>query len=94
MSRAQKADEAAGMFRAMEFATAYATQTGDPSAFDHIDVDVAMPEIMSINAVPERWKRSADMIEALREQRAQAAQQQKMIEAAPAASSMMKTLQG
>ncbi|RJO61600.1 MAG: phage head-tail adapter protein [Dehalococcoidia bacterium] len=91
LSRAQKAEEAAGMFRAMEFATAYATQTGDPSAFDHIDVDIAMPEIMTINAVPERWKRSAESIQALREQRAQTQQTQQMIEAAPAVSSVIKT---
>lgn len=90
LSRAQRAEEASGMFRSIEFATAHANVTGDPAAFDHINVDVAMPEIMTIHAVPERWKRTAEEVKAIREQRAQQQQTQQMIEAAPAMSSVIK----
>lgn len=93
LSRAQKAEEAAGMFRSIEFAVAHANVTQDPSAFDHIDIDVAMPEIMTINAVPERWKRSAAQIEEIRQDRTEQMQMDKMIEAAPAAAGLAKVAQ-
>ena len=85
LTRAQRAEEAAGMYRALEFATAHTNATGDLAAWDHIDIDEAMPEIMSISGVPEKWKRSNKAIETIRKQRDQQAQVQQAIEAAPAA---------
>jgi len=91
LSRAQKAEEASGLFRTIEFATQFSNVTGDPSPFDHIDIDEAMPAIMGINAVPERWKRGEKDIESVRQQRAEQAQMQQMIEAAPSLASAAKT---
>ena len=84
LSRAQRAEEASGMFRSLEFATAHANVSGDVSVFDHFDMDIAVPEVMAINAVPERWKRSIEDVAAIREGRAEQAEQQQAVEAAPA----------
>jgi len=94
LSRAQKAEEAGGLFRAIELATTYANVTGDQAPFDWINMDEAMPEVMVINAVPERWKRSKDDVEERREARAEAAQTQQMIDAAPAAAGLAKAAGG
>jgi len=93
LSRAQKAEEAAGLFRYMDFATVYAQSTGDQSPFDHIDIDEVSPEMMTINAVPEKWKREGKAVETLRKVRAEQQQIQQAIEAAPAAAGVMKAAQ-
>jgi hypothetical protein len=93
LSRAQRAEEAAGLFRSMEFMSAYAQNTGDTSVFDHIDVDSAVPDIMAINAVPVKWRQSVDAIVASRTQRAKAAEEQQVIDALPAAAGMAKAQQ-
>lgn len=90
LSRAQKAEEASGLFRAVEFATNFATVTQDPSAFDHIDIDAAMPDLMAINAVPMRWQRGEKDIQQIRQGRQQQANDQQAIDAMPAVAGMMK----
>jgi len=92
LSRAQRAEEASGLFRSIEFATAHANVTQDPSAFDWIDIDKAMPAVMEINGVPASWQKSMDDVLALRENRNQQQQVQQMIEAAPAAAGIMKAV--
>jgi len=84
LSRAQRAEEATGLFRSLEFATNYANVSGDPSVFDYFNMDEAIPELMRINAVPERWKRADKEIKGIRQGRQEQAQQQQAIEAAPA----------
>jgi hypothetical protein len=90
LSRAQRAEEAAGMFRYMEWAERYTAATQNPAPYDHINVDSAAPEIMNINAVPVKWQNSADQIEAIREGRAAAQRQQQAVEAAPAVAGLAK----
>jgi len=92
LSRAQRAEEAAGLFRTIEFAATYANVTQDPSAFDWIDIDTAMPQVMEINGVPAAWRKSMDQVMSEREGRNQQAQQAQMIEAAPAAAQLIKAV--
>lgn len=90
LSRAQRAEEAAGLMRTLETALNIAGQTGNSAPLDHFDWDTIIPDLSDINAVPARWRLSMDKIEAIRQGRAQQQQQQQMIQAAPAAAAMMK----
>lgn len=94
LARAQRAEQGAGLFRTVEFATAMANATQDPSVFDHIDMDAAMPALMDINAVPITWQRGQDAIEEIREGRNQQAAQQQLLEAAPAMAGVLKAVGG
>jgi hypothetical protein len=94
LSRAQKAEEASGFMRTMEFALTHANATQSPDALDWLDVDAAIPEIAEIQAVPARWIASAEKVAAIREGRAQARQTQTMVDAAPAGAALMKTMMG
>ena len=90
LSRAQKAEEAAGLFRTVDWLTNTINITQDPSPLDHIDFDAAVPDILDIQAVPIRWQRSLDRVQEIREGRAQAAEQRQVVEAAPALASVAK----
>lgn len=90
LSRAQRAEEAAGLMRTLESLINVANVTGNPAPLDHFDWDVITPDLADINAVPVKWRLGMDKIAAIREGRAQQAQQQQMIQAAPAAAAMMK----
>jgi len=90
LSRAQRAEEATGLMRLMEWASAHVQITGDPSPLDWVDWDAALPELADISAVPFRWMRNMKGVEELRASRAQQQQMQTMIEAAPAAAGLVK----
>jgi hypothetical protein len=90
LSRAQRAEEAAGLMRTVESLISVANVTGNPAPLDHFDWDAITPDLADINAVPVKWRLSMDKIAAIREGRAQQAQQQQMVQAAPAAAAMMK----
>lgn len=94
LSRAQRAEEATGLMRLVDWTTQSIQITGDPSALDWIDWDSAMPDLADISAVPNRWMRGGEAVMAIREQRAQQAQQQQMLDAAPAAAGVMKAMGG
>ena len=94
LSRAMRAEEAAGFWRSVEKAGGVANLMQDPSAMDHFDFDVAIPELAEIEAVPLRFLRSMEKIIAIREGRAEQAQTQTMIDAAPAAAGVMKAMSG
>lgn len=89
LSRAARAEEAAGAMRTVETAIEVFNVTQDRSVLDVFDFDTMLPEIAEINGMPERWKNDPDKIAALREQRAAAQQQQAEVEAAPGAAAMM-----
>lgn len=91
LSRAMQAEEASGFMRTLETAINFSQATQDPSALDWLDVDTAMPEIADIQAVPARWISTPDQVAAKRQGRQQAAQQQKLADAAPAIASILKT---
>ncbi len=91
LSRMAKAEEAAGLFRTVDWVREYVAVTGDPTPLDWIDWDTALPEIMDIQAVPHRWRKSAESVQQLRQGRKQVQQTQQIIDAAPAAASVMKS---
>lgn len=92
LSRAQRAEEASGFMRTMETALNIVNTTQDPSPLDHFNWDVIMPAVADIQGVPQHWLRGMKDIEAMRQGRAQEAQDQKLIQAAPAAAGVMKAL--
>lgn len=92
MSRMARSEKAAGFMRALGAAAEYTKMTGDPEPLDHFDFDAAMPDILDINGAPTSWTRTIDAIQARRDSRAQQAQTQQMVDAAPAAASVMKSM--
>lgn len=90
LSRAMRAQEAAGFMRAVEFSKELINITQDPSHLDWADLDVAMPEMADIAGSPPSWTASNDKIDEKRKARAQAMQQQMKIQALPAEAAMMK----
>lgn len=94
LARAQRAEEASGLFRYIEMAGMYAEMTGDPSMFDHLDPDKIAPELAWIMSVRADWMRDPDQIKGVRDNRSEQQQVQQAIEAAPAAAGVMKAMQG
>lgn len=92
LSRAQRAEEASGLLRTVDWIGNYISVSQDPEPLDWIDWDAATPELLDIQAVPMRWVRSIEQVQAKRAERAQARQAQQAIEAAPAAAGLMKAL--
>jgi len=90
LSRSQRAEEASGLMRTVESALGVANATGNPSLLDHFNWDVIMPDLADINAVPVKWRNSLDQVKVIRDGRSQQAQEQQMIQAAPAAAAIMK----
>ena len=92
LSRMARSEEAAGFMRVVEYAKEIFAVTQDPTVMDGFNFDVAIPELADIQAVPVRWMKDAQAIQAARQDRAQQAQTQQMIQAAPAAANVMKTV--
>lgn len=92
ITRTQKSEWSAGAMRSIEMAMNIAAQTQDPSPLYYFNWDRIIPEVSEINGTPSTWLNSAEMVAQLKEQRAQAVQQQQQIEAAPAAAGMLKAL--
>lgn len=90
LSRAMRAQEAAGFMRAVEFSKELINITQDPSHLDWADLDVAMPEMADIAGSPPSWTASEDKIAKKRQDRAAAMAQQAKIQAMPAEAAMMK----
>ena len=92
LSKAQKAEEAAGFMRTLQMGVEHATATGSPEALDWVDIDAAMPAIADINAMPAAWVRTLDAVMAIRQGRQQSAATQQALEASPAIAGMMKNM--
>jgi hypothetical protein len=92
LSRAQKAENAAGLFRTVDWMAQVINITQDPAPLDWVNFDEAVPAVMDIQAVPASWQRSVEEVAAIRQGRQQQAEDQKMIEALPGAASMLKTV--
>jgi hypothetical protein len=90
LSRAQRAEEVAGVMRTVETALNIVNVTQDPSPLDHFDWDAIIPEVAEIQAVPTRWMRASDQVKALRDGRQQAQQQQQTVNALPGVAAMTK----
>ncbi|RMF40017.1 MAG: phage head-tail adapter protein [Alphaproteobacteria bacterium] len=92
LSRAARAEEAAGLLRLVDWARDYVNITGNPAPLDHINWDAAMPELAEIHAVPVRWINSPEVVAQIRQSRAQQADIQTAIEAGPAAAGLAKAV--
>lgn len=92
LSRAQRAEEASGLMRTIETALQVVNITQNPEPLDFFDWDSIIPEVAAIQGVPNRWMKDPKLVAALRQQRATSAQQDKMIQAGPAAASMVKAI--
>lgn len=92
LSRSQRSEEAVGLMRTVETAMQIASNAGRPEVLDHFNWDVIIPEISSIQGVPTKWMKSAQDIAQARRARAEAAQRQQQIEAAPGQAAMMNAV--
>lgn len=90
LSRAMRAQEAAGFMRAVETAKEIANITQDQSYLDPFDFDTALPDIADIQGAPIEWMATPEKINQKRLARVQAARRQEAIQAAPAQAAMMK----
>lgn len=91
LSKTQRAEEAAGLMRTIEMALNVVNVTQNSEPLDHFNWDVIVPEISDIQGVPSRWMKDPKVVQAMREQRAQAAQEQSLIQAAPGAAAMVSS---
>lgn len=92
LSRMARAEEAAGGMRTIETALMVVEKTQNMEPLDHFDWDTIVPELADIHGMPVRWRRSLDAVKKIRAGRAQQAETQTALEAAPAAAAMMKTV--
>lgn len=90
LSRAQRAEEAAGLMRTVELALKIALEAQNPEPLDHFNWDVVVPEVASIQGVPVKWMRSIEEIMSMRQGREEQAQAQQAIQAAPGMAAMTK----
>lgn len=90
LSRAMRAQEAAGFVRTVETVKELVSITGDAGLLDPFDFDAAIPAIAEIQSVPESWMADSEQIQAKRQNRAQAMQKQQQIQEAPAKAALAK----
>ena len=90
ISRAQKAEYASGATRSLEIFAQYASQTGDTSALDIIDMHTAGPEIAEIYGTPDHWINTPQKIAQIQAQKVKQQNMQTAIQAAPAHAALMK----
>jgi hypothetical protein len=90
LSRAQQAEQAAGLFRTLEGITPIA-QT-QPEVLDRFDWDQITVDLADINAMPSKWLLSDEELGAIKEARAQAQQAQQLLQAAPVVADAEKTV--
>lgn len=90
LAKSMRANEAAGFFRTLEGVKEIVAITGDHAPLDRFKFDVAVPSIAQIQSVPESWMDDDAGVAKKQKARADAAQREQMIQAAPAAAAMMK----
>lgn len=91
VSRSARAEEAVGVQRSLEAAVAYAAQTGDLSPLDWFNMDEITPDTARISGVPERYLNGEQVVQAKRQQRAEQAEQEQMMQAAPGMAALMSS---
>lgn len=90
LSRSQRAEEASGALRTVQWAAEIAAKTQDPAALDWFNFDEMIPELADINAMPQRWLNDPAIVMQSRQGRQQAQQAQQMIEAGPTIAALAK----
>jgi len=91
LAKSMYAEEVSGFMRAVEMSLNIANATQDMSQLDHFNFEDAIPEISDYMAVPSRWMNSKDDIKAKRGERQRQAEQQQLMQNAPALASAAKT---
>lgn len=91
LSRMAKAEAVAGLFRTVDWIREYVSVTQNPEPLDWINWDTAMPAVMDSQAVQPSWQRSMQEVMMIRAKRQQAQQTQQIVDAAPAAASVIKS---
>ena len=91
MAKGMYAEEVSGFMRSVETALRVVEATQDQSHLDHFNFDVAIPEMSEYMAVPPRWLNDPAVKAAKREQRAEDAQKQTLIQNAGPIAGAMKT---
>lgn len=89
LSKAQRAEEAAGFQRTVEQALNIANSTGNPEVLDIFNFDVAGPEIADINGTPYHWMNDPKKIAQIRSGRMKDKETAQLTQAAPAAAAMI-----
>ena len=92
LTRVARAEESSGFMQLADWLSEKAQVMQDPSIMDYLDFDVAVPAIAENRGAPPTYIRSDEAVAQKRQGRAQQQQQQAMVDAAPAASSTLKTL--
>ena len=90
LNLAQRAPEAAGFLNWLQQMAPIAQV--DPTILDVLDSEEAARGLASIDGVPTKWLRDPEAVQALKGQRAQAAQAQQLLAAAPVAAGAVKDL--
>lgn len=91
LAKSMYSEEISGFMRTYEMAANSAQITQDPSALDHFNLDVALPEIADYLAVPTRWMQDPKAVEAKRNMRQKQNEQAQLMQNAPALASAAKT---
>lgn len=92
LSRAQRAEGAAGLMRLTGWLQEIIGVTQDPAPLDNIDFDAAVPELAEMTALPTRWIRDEAAKAEIRKQRAQQQQMKQATEAGPSLAAVAKAL--
>jgi len=89
ISRAMRAQEAAGFMRTIETVKELVNITGDPSLLDTFNFDNAVPAIADIQAVPTDWMATKKEMQIKRQNRAKAQQQKAQQDSLPGQAAML-----
>lgn len=89
LTRAQRAEQSAGLFRTLESLMPVVQATNDPTPLDFFDWDIITPELNDIGGVPLHWTKSMEKVMQVRQKRDQDKQIEQMTQAAPGAAAMM-----
>lgn len=92
ITRTQKAEWVSGAMRSIQMAVEVATQMQDPTKLFYYNWDVIIPESAHILGTPSNWMNSKEQVQKLMAQHQQAVDEQKQIEAAPAAAGILKAV--
>lgn len=90
LNKAQRAEEGVAILRTVESIAPIAQI--DPTVMDIFDHEAMVRELAEINGVPMKLLRTPEQMAAIKDQRAQAAQAQQLLQAAPVAASSIKDL--
>lgn len=92
LNRMMRAEEAGGIMRSAQWAGEIVSLTQDTSPLDHFEWDEIMPDVITINGSPERYKASPEKIAARREKRDADQMAAQVTQALPGMAAMAKAV--